>query len=274
MNRDKEDVMERTESGGMLSPSRPSHMQNKNRPWMRLVGVGIIFVGGVIILLSLLLLILPLFRVGSIKVVGNKHYTEEQIIATSGIELGTDVLAVDVKGAANALLDHSPYIQSCKISVLPFSVVIEVEEKKHVMYTEHENGFVSFEYREDGTILVLNVSQSTEGMEGFPAATMPQISYATPGVRMAFTQQNLDITYMKKVIDSLEWYQIYDSVTAIDFSSRVNLSFELNGQCRVKLGTAEDLDDKIAEALNQISNNLNVIEVDVSDLTKTSIKTY
>ncbi|MBE6589210.1 MAG: FtsQ-type POTRA domain-containing protein [Ruminococcaceae bacterium] len=276
MNRESENAQSFAREGEG-NPSSPPHVQRKkaNRTQMRLVGLGIMLIGCIIILLCFLLLILPLFRVQSVEVVGNRHYSAEEIIELAGVEEGTEVLAVDVADAADALLDGAPYIQSCRISVFPFSVKIEIEEKQHVMYTEHDQKYVSFEYLEnEDTLFVLEVSEDVGRMDDFPNATLPQISSAKEGGRVAFTRQNLDLTYMKKVIDALEWYEIYEYVESIDFSSRANVFYELEGGCRVKLGTLEDLEDKIAESLNQIANNQNVVEVDVSDLTRPTVKTY
>ena len=79
---------------------------------------------------------------------------------------------------------------------------------------------------------------------------------------------------MKIIIDVLEEYGLYDSVVSMDLSSRTNVFFEIEGGCRIKLGTARDLDDKIVEVLNQLQNNRSVIEIDVSDPQEPSLKTY
>ena len=265
---------ERGEGEGMLSPARPAHMQKKNKTLLRLVGLGIMLTGGVAVILTMLLLVFPLFRADRIEVVGNSHYSAEEIIEMAGLEEGMEVFAVDAQKTAHALLEASPYMESCKISVYPFSVKIEITEKRYVMYTEYDRGYVSFEYLSDNTMLVLEASEVCDEMEDFPHATLPAISSATVGGRIAFVQKTLDTTYMWDVIDVLEEYEVYESVASIDFSSRTNLYFELENGCRIKLGSARELDDKIVEALNQLNNNKNVVEIDVSDLKKPTIKTH
>lgn len=262
------------EDADMLSPARPAHTQRQNRPLMRLVGLGIMLLGSAIVILTLLLLILPLFRVGKIEVVGNSHYTAEEIIKSAGLEEGVEVLSIDAKKTSDALLDASPYLQSCKISVFPFSVKIEVKEKSRVMYTEYGGKYVSFELLSEPALLVLEVADESDTMDSFIAASLPEISSARVNGRISFKQQTINIAYMKSVIEVLEEYDLYSKVKSIDFSSRTNLFFEIDSGCRIKLGSASELDDKIVEALNQLNNNHNVIEVDVSDLTKPTVKTY
>ncbi len=274
MNFDNQTEQTRSDGEDMLSPARPAHMQKKNRPLLRLIGLGIMLLGCTVVILSMLLLIFPLFHVGSIEVVGNVHYSSEEIIEKAGIEEGIEVFSIDVKKTADALLEASPYLDACKISVFPFSVKIEVTEKKHVMYTEYDRGYISFEFLSDNTMLVLEALEEPDGIEDFPLATLPDIASASVGGRIAFQQKTIDAAYMKSVIDVLEEYGIYSSVVSIDLSSRTNLFFNTREGCRIKLGTARELDDKIVEALNQLKNNKNVIEVDVSDLTKPTIKTY
>lgn len=264
----------RGEGEGMLSPARPMHMQQKNQPLKRLVGFGIMLVGSAAMILCLLLLIFPLFHVKSIEVVGNAHHTSEEIIEIAGIEEGMEVFAVDAKKTADALLDASPYIQSCKVSVYPFSVKLEIVEKSHVMYTEHDGGYISFEFLPDSTLRVLEALEDSDTVDDFPHATLPDISSASVGGNISFRQATVEVDYMKSIIDVLEEYGLYDSVVSMDLSSRTNVFFEIEGGCRIKLGTARDLDDKIVEVLNQLQNNRSVIEIDVSDPQEPSIKTY
>lgn len=249
----------------MLSPKLPPHIKNKKKRILkqRLIGVALLFLGSVSVLMCALLLILPLFHVQSVEITGNSYYTEEQIIKAAGIRTGGETLATDAQKLASQLLKNAPYVQSCKISVLPFSVKVEIEEKEDVMYVEHEESFVTFEYREkDGSFRVLEVLDHAPN--GFRYVSLPKIASAKAGGRISFTRAELDVSYVGDVIDCLKQYGIYDSVVAMDLSSSSNLSYELVSGCTVKLGTRYDLSEKIAAAIDRALADPNAVEIDVS----------
>lgn len=258
---------------GMLSPKLPPHMKNKKKRVLkqRFVGAGLLFLGTAAVLLCALLLILPLFRVQNVEILGNSYYSEAQITKAAGVRTGGETLATDANQIAASLLDNAPYVQSCKISVLPFTVRIEITEKKGVMYTEYDEGFITFEYREkDQSFRVLEVRDTAP--DGFRYATLPQISSAKAGGRIGFTREDIDLSYVKELIDSLTHYGIYDSVTGLDLSSKSNLSYELDNRCTVKLGKLSELDVKIATAIDLCAANPEAVEVDVRDLEKTTVR--
>lgn len=263
----------REEGDGMLSPKCPPHMKNKKKRVLkqRFIGAALLLLGSISILLTTLLLILPLFRVQKVEISGISYYTEAQIVKAAGIRTGGETLATDAQAIATGLLKNAPYVQSCKISVLPFSVKIEIVEKEDVMYTEFDEEFVTFEYREkDQSFRVLEVRETAP--DGFRYASLPQISSAKAGGRITFTRESLDVSYFREVVDSLKYYKIYDTVTSLNLSSKSNLSYELENKCAVKLGTLEELDEKVATAIDLYVANPDAIEIDVRDLQKTTVR--
>jgi len=265
MNSEKRYAGTRDEEEGLLSPKCPPHMRNKKKRILkqRFIGAALLLFGSIALLLCTLLLILPLFRVQNVEVVGNSYYTERQILAAAEVSKGGEALATDAQAIATRLLENAPYVQSCKVSVFPFSLKIEIEEKKDVMYVEFDDSFITFEYREsDASFRVLEVRKSAP--DGFRYASLPQISSARAGGRIVFNRENLDVSYAWDVIDCLKQYGIYDSVRAMDLSSRSNLSYTLDSGCTVKLGSADDLGEKIAAAIDRGLADPGAVEIDVS----------
>ncbi len=263
----------REEGDGMLSPKCPPYMKNKRKRVrkQRFIGAALLFLGSISILLCALLLILPLFRVQNVEITGTSYYTEAEIARAAGVRTGGETLATDAQALAVSLLKNAPYVQSCKVSVFPFTVKIEIEEKADVMYVEFAEEFVTFEYREsDHSFRVLEVRETAP--DGFRYASLPQISSAKAGGRITFTRESLDVSYVKDVIDSLKYYEIYDAVTTLDLSSRSNLSYELESRCSVKLGTLDELDEKVATAIDLYLAHPEAIEIDVRDLQRTTVR--
>ena len=273
MDSERRYVGMRDEEDGMLSPKCPPHRKNKKKRILkqRFLGAAMLFFGSAALILCVLLLILPLFHVQSVEITGIDYYSEAQIIKAAGIRTGGETLATDAQKLAGELLKNAPYVQSCKISVLPFSIKVEIVEKEDVMYVEYDEEFVTFEYREsDHSFRVLEVRDTAP--DGFRYASLPQISSAKAGGRITFTRESLDVSYVGDVIESLKHYGIYDGVIGFDFSSRSNLSYELESGCSVKLGTLEELDQKVATAIDLYREHPGAKEIDVRDLDVTAVR--
>ena len=88
--------------------------REKNTAILTLLRAAIAFLGGLIVVLGLLLLILPAFRVKTVTVEGNSFYSDEQIIACAGIGIGEEILALDADAAIDRILEGCPYVERAK----------------------------------------------------------------------------------------------------------------------------------------------------------------
>lgn len=71
------------------------------------------------------------FKVGEIKVTGNKKYTAAEIINASGIELGDNLYACSSGKAQRLITGNKPYVKSVQFKhSLPDLLIIEVTESK------------------------------------------------------------------------------------------------------------------------------------------------
>ena len=69
------------------------------------------------------------FRVEQVTVSGNRRYTEEEIIAASGIELGDNLYSLNKVRIDRNIRTTLPYIGEMSINrVLPSTIVIRVDE--------------------------------------------------------------------------------------------------------------------------------------------------
>lgn len=69
------------------------------------------------------------FRVDEITVTGQKRYTAEEIRAASGVELGSNLYALNKYDVVRAIMGELPYIEDIRINrKLPDTLVIEVHE--------------------------------------------------------------------------------------------------------------------------------------------------
>jgi hypothetical protein len=67
--------------------------------------------------------------------------------------------------------------------------------------------------------------------------------------------ENIDVSILADLLDTLEKYDLSQRVTYIDFSKKYNLVFYLDDIIEVELGTSEDLDKKTGMLLEILSRN-------------------
>ena len=249
-----------------MPPMRPPHAERKrrNKALLRLLRGVMTVVGSMIFLAGLLLLILPMFRVKSIKVEGTTQYTDEQIIEASGIKIGDEILAIGSKDEIRYRIwewDTNHYIDAVGVKRGLTSVTIIVSPPQNLMYTEFNGKY----YMIDRSFRVLREGISENDFAGLPKVELPTIYALAVGSALTF-EEGADLSYVTSLLDTLEKAEVLDRVTALDVTSKFRLSYQTEGGCRVELGKAGELSTKLAlvqEILDRRGEESAV--VDVSD---------
>ena len=226
-----------------------------------------LIVAGMITLVGLLLIILPSFRVQKIEVEGNSYYSDEAIMEAAGIEIGQEILAIDIDAVNNGIWKLS-YVESTKIVRSLNSVRIIVTERQNVMYTEFNGKFFSL----DRDLHVIEKSENEEAFAGFLKVQLPEIASLSVGGTLQFEKADVDRSYITELIDTLQERGILSSVSSLDFSKKYSVSYVLLNRCRVELGKVSQMDTKLAiveQILTQKGGaDAAMSVVDVSDLQK------
>lgn len=253
----------------MLSPNRPPHTTKKQpNPLLLCVLRRVIFgIGCITLILSLLLVILPLFKVQSTEVIGNGYYTKEQILRAAEISLGDESLALDPQQVCNRLFANAPYVQSCTVSVLPFSLKIEIKEKENILYARYQEKYISFEYnRKNGSFYVLEETTDRSAFAPFTEAVLPSVASAEVGKQIVFSNASLNLSYTQTLTEALKNNDLMDDVASIDFSKTTALSYEMKNGCTVKIGNTDDISTKLNLVKTLLANNGTLTEIDVRDI--------
>ena len=249
-------------SGGSL------RRKQVDRKTLAMLRAAMVVAGGMIVVLGLLLIILPAFRVKKIIVEGNSLYSAEQIIESSGIEVGEELLALDIDEVIDNILNDCPYVDSISVSNESItSIRITVKEKGNIMYTAFNDKYVAF----DSNFHVLAESQSEDVFDSFIKVDMPQIAALSVGGEMHFANADTDMSYVGELLGKLDEEGILSKVTSIDFSKKFQVSYVTDGTCRVHLGRVGELDTKLMlvdQILKNKDDNSVYAVVDVSSTEK------
>ena len=210
----------------------------------------ILIVFSAAVLSGLLLVVLPLFRVGSVTVEGNRRYSAEEIISAGGIAEGDELFgaisAVKSDSFHNKILKKCVYLESVSASCGLFGVKYTVTEKEDLMYFRFNRNFYSF----DKQLHVLEKSENEESFAEFIKVELPYVESLSVGGTLHFPEDSFDTSYIGVFIDFLHQKGFSNKISYIDFSDKFAVSFVLENFCKVELGKIEDLENKFVTILN------------------------
>ena len=242
----------------------------KNDARLRLLRGLMLLIGCAVLLLGILLLLLPSFKVKKIVVSGDLGIvTEQQIIEASGVQLGDEIIGMDLHAVLSRLESALPN-QSFTVSPTPFSIKIKVEQHA-VAYMEYGGKWFSL----DRDFRVLDVSESEEKYAGLLRIKLPDISGLSVGSPVTFMDTETDRTYIQTMFELFEALELTDRVDLLDVSQKFNVSYVVDGSTRIVLGKVSDLEVKLELAEKMLAareGSADYAVVDVSDLKRSTYR--
>lgn len=261
-------------NNGSVKNGRPVGAPHRRTADPKLLAVlrgGMVLFGGMIVVLGLLLLILPAFRVSKIEVEGANYYTEEQIIACSGISVGDELLATDIDAAIQGIIDSCEYVDSVSVSSKSITTLkIVIKEKSNVMYTAFNGKYIAF----DDQFHVLSQAQDREAYADLLYVELPQIAALSVGGSIHFANPDTNMEYVRTLLDKLEEKGILSTVTAVDFSQKYAVSYVVDNTYAVELGKVGELETKLL-LVNEILREKDALDAyAIIDVSSTQKPTY
>lgn len=196
----------------------------------------LIALGIVLLVFAAVVFVLVRYRIKTIIVEGNIHYTNEEIIAhviTGEMEQNSIFLSLKYRDKD---ISGIPFIEKMKVSILSADTIkITVYEKSVAGYVEYLGRYMYFD--KDGIV----VETSSARTEGIPQITGLKFDHVVlyeklPVEDGSIFQSILDITQL------LAKYEISADRIYFDKDSEMTLYFK---NIRVRLGDISNIDDKI-----------------------------
>ena len=102
-----------------------------NKKTMHILRLGMLITGSVIVVLTLAMILLPMFKINKIVVEGNNYYDDATVAQMAGIAVGDELFGWNMQSACDAIMAKYPYANDIYISIsFPFTVKIEIVEKQ------------------------------------------------------------------------------------------------------------------------------------------------
>lgn len=201
--------------------------------------------------------IINLGHVGSIRVEGESHYSDELIIELSGIKVGDKVSSLDIGKIEESITLGAPRIKSVKIDPGFFgdlAIRVEPETPRYYMALDTDEYFlVSDGFR------IIDMSPDPEEYSemGVIRLTLPDVSSAMVGDYIEYkgkTEKEREEN-RKRARDFIEKIEKLcgDYVTAVGFKDiYTGVYVVLEGKYKIELGNMKDTELKIRAALETV----------------------
>ncbi len=218
----------------------------------------------VVVIVAIIFVMSVFFRVRDIQVVGNSHYTNEEIIRAIDIEEGDNLFFFDRFASLSRVFAKLPYIEEVTVTRhLPDRVVIEVTESKALAYLVLGDEYWTLDH--NCKVLgkaVLDELSSLIPVEGIKPGTL------LIGEPMQTEDNDLELVeYLREILFQMQERGIYQSITLVDFSNPDDVYFYYGDRFTVRLGRNSETEYKFGmfvSVLQKLSNG-DVGYLDLSD---------
>lgn len=208
----------------------------------------------VLIFIVVIMVMSLFFRVRTIEVINASEYTDEEIIAASGLERGDNLFFVDRFSAASLVFSDLPYMDAISIQrQLPNKIIIQAEGSAPAAYMQQEGEYWLIDRRGKmlGTVNLLEA-------ESYPEVRNISALSVAPGEIMMTEGADTDrLSYMDALLSALQAEHMIGYVSWMDFKNVDNPSLRYDGRLTVYLGTQENVPYKAA-LLKDVLSKLSV----------------
>ncbi len=231
-----------------MTPAEIRQRQNKKRQMSKLKRKVIIYsaLSFIIVALFVVLSLTVLFKINNITVKGNEVYNKKEILAVLPIQKEDNLILIDSDGAAKKIKENLPYIYEVDIKrKLPSTVVVTVKETPRIYYIKNADKKTYTFVDDDFKVLEKSAASAPEGAIEIKKS---EIENAVVGQELVLKNKKTEEN-VRLLADAVNRLNL-DKITAI-YSKDINNNYmTYDGRLTYKLGSTENLDNKIYSALN------------------------
>lgn len=226
-----------------------------------------------ILIIAVIFVLSVLFRVSSISVVGNSHYTDQEIINAIEIEQGDNLFFFDRFAAVSRVFAKLPYIEEVTVTRnLPNKVIIEVTETTAIAYIKLGKELWTLDH---------NCKILGKAAEGEEIGLIPVTGF-NPGTLLINERlttsdgSSRSVDFLEEIFHQIEGRNILTYITKIDFADPNNVKLYYGSRFTINIGDPYATEHKfsiIVSAISQLREG-DIGIIDVSDAKTAHFKPY
>lgn len=212
-------------------------------------GVGAL-VSFLAVVLGIIFVLSVLLRVSDIRVEGNVHYTDQEIINATGLETGDNIFFFDKFATISRAYTKLPYLEEVTVErQLPGRLTLRVVESKALAYLYVDGE----EWTIDRGCKILGKAVEGETEELIP------IYGIKPGTLMIGERlQRADgkeerVDYLAELLGQIEDRDLASRTEWIDFTDTNRVFFKYTDKYQVMIGKGENVEHKFAMLMSVLS---------------------
>ena len=207
------------------------------------------------------------FRISTVQVKGDKVYSEKDVIAKSGIEIGDNLFLVDEEKVNISLTEALPYIDKVTLELdLPDKIVINVSATREIAALPYGAGFILVD--ENGKVLDRDASMIRDGVAIVDGV---QLKGAPEGGLIKLNNDDVTNRFIE-LLGAIKKSGI-KQLTGITLTKKGEFQLKYDERITIKIGSFTNLEKKLrrAEAAIEKENEINAYSIGVIDV---SIEPY
>ena len=262
----------------IVSSTSSSRRKKVNKRLLEILRGAMLAVVGLILIFSLVLLILPLFRVRAICVEGADEAEAALIESELSALIGKEIFSIDGDVLSNEYiyaqknLTKFGYIKQFKLHRGLNSITIEILARNQLAYAQINNSYYLF--NADGVVLATADRESDFAV--FPKAKMPAVSGISIGSAICYGNIDGHYSYIGALMRILAEEGLSERITSMDFSQKYGVSYVLDGCAEIKIGSVERMETKLRLVDEIVARQGDSIAeryvIDVSDIDRPSYR--
>lgn len=195
-----------------------------------------------LIVVAVVMALILFFKVETIRVEGEEQYSEEEIRAAAGIELGDNLYLINKSGAKDRVFASLPYVRKVRIyRELPSTIVIEVTESAVAGVLSTAEG--DWVLNAEGKIMEVYDPASEET---YPFIDGVELQAPTVGSEAAAVEEDsYRFEELKELLGELEKKELLEKVQAIHLGESDMISMEYDERFTVNLPWGADYEYKL-----------------------------
>ena len=222
----------------------------------RLVALLVLFLLAAITTLSLTVF----FKTDNVEILGNTHYSNEDIVAKSGIKMGENLITLNTSNVVEALQNEFVYIENVRIKKKIFAgtAQIIIEEAVPFCTITTEEGY--YLVSQGGTVL----ERLPEKPADLYTVTGLSITDEMIGKKLN-SEGNEQLSVLQELMAATESTGI-TKITDINIGDVLNIVINYDNRIDVEFGTRTELERKMQYAKEILENQIKSYERGILDV--------
>lgn len=251
----------RNRDTGASSTKRKGRRRRRNNSAARITLVVTVLISLVV---GIVLSLTVFFKIKSIDVYGESIYSSKEIIKAGDIKLESNLIRLNSNAISKRIENTLPYIEKVRVKKsLPTTALLEVTAAVVAGYTEESGNF--YVISTEGKVLEIKKDKPQN------TATLLGINAKDKKVCQYVTDDKNSIGYVNKIYKAFGDV-MSRNITEVNVSDRVALSFVYNDRITVRLGSENDLTEKLKFVIKILSDPEKISQDDMGIIYATNAK--